>query len=246
MKLILSLFMLAGAVSLQAATYTTNFSGVTSDVAGYQGWTINDPQPSLSFGVTWNGSTAAALGGDFASPDVPVVGLNHTYGEALGTTTASFAFALVDSVDFAGRDTFGFSFKDGATNLFSVVFVPNDPTQVDPEGTTATWSMFYVTGAGTFPLSIAIEESTTQNFSLAFTPNGSSTNFSLNLSGLVRTGTFAVPSSTIASDFALEYTADQAGDNYIMVDNLSVVPEPSSFLLLGLAGLGFVSRRKRA
>ena len=37
-----------------------------------------------------------------------------------------------------------------------------------------------------------------------------------------------------------------AGGNSITVDNVSLVPEPSSALLLGLAGLGFISRRRRA
>jgi hypothetical protein len=36
------------------------------------------------------------------------------------------------------------------------------------------------------------------------------------------------------------------GSNMLLIDDLSLVPEPSSALLLGLAGFAFMTRRKRA
>lgn len=251
MKRVLFPLLLLSVASVQAATYISNFNtSPGNNIAGWDGWTINDPEndssSSMAFGVTWNASRAVALGGEFATPSISLVQLAHAYDEVFGNTSASFSFTIADAVLYEGRDTFGFSFKDGSTNLFSVIFVPTVPDETAPAETLAFWNLYSVSSGGTIPLNIQIEEGVGYNLSLAFSGNGSSTDFDLDVGGLQRSGTIAVDPSTIASSFALEWQADYASDNYIVMDNLAIVPEPSSTLLLGLSGLGFVLRRKRA
>jgi hypothetical protein len=257
-----SCILLLLSASLHGAIYSSSFTGLGSnDVAGFEGWTINDPEPTLSFGTTFGPvNEAAGLGGYNVSPNEATVGLSHGYGETFGYTVASFTFAITDSTNlFPGRDKFSFSFSDGATNLFSVLFTPTVPGETNPDGDlNAAWTLSYSTGAGaSVPLNISVAESGAYVMSFSFSPNGGSTDFSLGvgalggdpLDTLVRTGTLTgLNPLTASSDFALGFipSAGSGGDNYIAIDDISVVPEPSSALLLGVVGLGLVSRRRRA
>lgn len=248
------------AASAHATIYQTDFNNVLTfpgpDVAGSDGWVINDATPNLSFLPLWNGSQAAALGGFFDAPAVSPVALTHSYGEAFGHTQMSFLFTINDSsASFPNRDAFGISLANGANNLFTVFFTPAaqvaDPT-LPPD---AVWNLTYATGNDA-PTSLTqgVLEGGTYSFSLIFTPNGASTDFNLTVVGANsenRTGTVAVAPATVATDFGLNWIPNiaGAGDNFFIIDNLAVVPEASTsaaVVLVGLAGLGVLARRKRA
>lgn len=241
-----------------AASYSTGFTSATGpEIDGYDGWVDSETtNQNLSFLVNWNGSNAAAYGGLFDVPISSTVGLTHAYGDALGITSAAFDFTIVDSNNtFPNRDVFSFSFKSGASNLFSIIFTPVVPNPANPAGDpNAQWNLSYQAGAGpAVSLTQGVLEGGTYSLNLLLSPNGGSTDYNLTVSGGTaenRTGTIAVNPGSVATDFGVFWTpsagAANAGSNYFLMDNFAVVPEPSS-ALLGLLGASFAfARRRRA
>lgn len=244
-----------------AAMYSTDFESFAGpEIAGTDGWTISDSTFELSFNADVAGSNGLGLGGFKSSPANDSVSLSHSYVESVGRITATFNFGIVDSTDlFPDRDSFGFSLNDGSGSLFKVFFKP-DAQVPDPESVTdASWTAFYsVNGIGENPLALQIFEDGAYSLSIelsgAFTPGATTTELKLTLNDGIadfdRFRTLALnpldPTTDFSVDFDTTNGAALAGDNFIGVDNLTVVPEPSSALLLTLAGLGLVSRRRRA
>ena len=108
--------------------------------------------------------------------------------------------------------------------------------------------------ASTISLTQAVLEGGAYGFDLSFSPNGSEIDFNLTTtSGLNtqnRSGTIAIDPITRITDMGLVWNLydndpTSAGTNYIVIDNLVAVPEPSSALLACLAGLAMVARRRR-
>jgi hypothetical protein len=253
---LIPIFALLGvAANLNAASYSTNFNSYSGpEIAGTDGWGINDATVGLSFLVNWNGSKAAALGGLVDSPSASTVGLNHAYTDTFGNTSVAFNFTIVDSSDtYPDRDTFAVSLYNGSGNLFKILFTPNSQTGTPDSDPNAQWNLSYVAGAGpTVSLTQGVLEGGTYSLSLLLSPNGSSTNFNLTVSGGTtanRTGTIAVNPSSATTNFGVLWTPtsgpSNAGSNYFLFDNLAVVPEVSSSLLFCFTGLGLVARRKR-
>lgn len=265
---------IALASSLHGANYSTDFENPPfpdppGNVAGSDGWTINDINDAsspLAFILDWNNgvtpqSHAAGLGGFYNSPSEDTVLLTHASGLNIGGTAVSFLFSIIDSTnDFADRDTFGLSLTNGSDNLFSLFFTPATQT-ANPDGDTdAQWDLSYSTGLSgpiAFVPGEGVVESGTYSLSLTFTPNGASTDFSLTIASQVnsetRTGTIPVDPLTVAANFNLLWApiggAESSGDNFLIVDDLAVVPEPASvaaWMLLSLAGFSLVARRRRA
>lgn len=259
--------------SAHAASYSTNFSfyenGTTpypasGNVAGNDGWTINgssiDETSGVSFIVaTWISGKAIGVGGLSAPPATPTVGLMHDAGVLFGSSSVSFEFAMVDTGnDNPFRDTFGISLTNASNtgNLFSILFVPVDDSPADPDADdNGRWNLFYQVGATTpQPTGLSIFEGTNPySFDLGFTANGANTNFVLGIGSELNSLQtepieVAVNPNTSTGKFGVTWTPSDypnAGEGYLLVDNLSVVPEPSSAVLLGLAGFGLLSRRKR-
>ena len=186
--------------------------------------------------------------------------LTHSYGEAVGHTQMSFLFTITDStLDLVpptpNRDVFSISLSNGANNLFTVFFTPAAQVANPTLPPDAVWNLAYATGNDA-PTSLTqgVLEGGSYSFNLIFSPNGATTDFSLTVVGSnteIRTGNVAVAPGTVATDFGLNWTPNiaGAGDNFFILDNLAVVPEASTsaaVVLLGLAGLGAMARRKRA
>lgn len=280
MKPSLSLsFMLVSAALIggaQAAVYFNNFNGfgaAGSDVHGQFGWYVSDTTDQYSQVVTGNfnytSPTANSKGlnlGDASAvvtpPTVAKVTMGHSFNEPAAHASASFNFVLVDSIsdvsagDFRSRDSFGFSFSNGSTNLLSVILAPSSQS-TDPDNDEGNWDLFYSVGNGPRVSLAIIDIAELSQYGLSFglTPNSNPllSNFYLTLSNgagsLSRNvNGLAIDQATNVSDFGIFWEREGAthGSSSIVVDTLNVIPEPSSMLLVGLAGLGFVSRRKRA
>lgn len=260
---------LSGLIPASVSAFTTSFPVGTFNsygmqVAGVDGWTINDPGLTngvggpLSFVTTGiNGTPCASLGG---WNDIPValpptdVFLSHAAPGELQYAQFSTQFAIAASNSFyPGRDGFGFSFRDsGDNNLLTISLVPVASVNND------AYQVRYTVGAN--PTVNALDGNNDPMYiyhnglyslSFGFTPNGANPTFSATVTGTnaqTFTGTATGLGSSSISRFGAEWNAlpGQEGNNFMSFDNVSLIPEPSSSLLICLAGLGFVTRRKRA
>lgn len=203
------------------------------------------------------------------APTGPNVTMSYPSGGTVGATSLMFDFVIVDSLtgSFPNRDRFSISFSNGLTNVFAVYFVPRDTDLVTPgyqnsatpgSGTPAQWDLHYQIGnSATVPLNLGVLELSQYRFDLQFQPNAnpSLSNFDLSITSAIpnslsddRVDLSLDPNTTFSHLNVgwLKMDGNPYGSNSIVIDNINLVPEPSSALLLGLAGLGFVTRRKRA
>jgi hypothetical protein len=241
------------------ATFPSGTFTVGAEVAGTDGWTINDAGQGgagfLSFVTTLNGDTAGAVGGLYNAPAAAAptdVYLSHAAPSALQYTTFSVDFAIVGSSGVPGRDGFGFSMRDAVDgNLLTISFAPvanvtNDAFQVKYTVGNTTFNAqdgngdpLIIFQGGEYNLSLAFAATTDPTFSATITGGVNSASFTGVATGL--------GAAQIASVGAVENTlTGQEGDNYLVFDNLSIIPEASSSLLLGFGALGFLTRRRRA
>ena len=263
MKLKAFLFLAVAGLCANAhsAVYSTSFSNLNNgdNVAGQDGWVINDdPNLSTVGPLITNDPTnygGIGYGGPGYEPATATVDLSHAYGEPIVNaenvgTRASFNFIMSTSFDGSPaplQDTFGISLTSGAANVFSVRFTPSiDSTPTSPNYLGPAWAISYTVGSGT-PLSYqsagVIPDSAT-SFNLSFTPG----HFNLAIGNLSLGGLTTLPSSTIIDSFHLLWTPTtlgSSGPNALMISNLTLVPEPSTSLLLCLTGLGLAARRRR-
>lgn len=254
----------ASASAFLTATFPSGTYGPAgTQIAGKDGWTLtgdNLYNPLDDNGSTYSnyldGSLSATIGGYYVTPASPgdldaTVSLNHTAVVGLQYLHFYADFAIQSSnEDSPGRDGFGFSFKDASNNnLFTISLVPvasalNDAFQVrytlggDPQQNAkyGTEDMFIYHNGNYF-------------VDLKFTENGDNPTFSATIIGSntkTFTGTATGMGSAQVETFGAEWNVIDGGSNGLIFDDLNVIPEPSSSLLLCLAGLGLISRRRRA
>lgn len=265
-----SFAVLALAANAHAAAYSTDFNGFSlgAAVAGQDGWAINAPNINdLSF-VSLMGTNAASLGlrAPGFVPATATVGLTHAYGDPFVNagntgTSVNFDFLISDSTNtYTNRDIFGVALTGaGDGNLFTVVFTPAAQSGTPESPPDMQWNLSYAVGPytpgdPTISLTTGVLEGSIYQFDLSFTPqNLTTTDFKLvvssGASSHTRTGGFTIAPNTVIENFGLTWTPSvdgDAGSNFITIDTLEVVPEPSAAALLGLAGLGLAFRRRRA
>jgi hypothetical protein len=252
-----SLFLLAPLGQLSAAVYS--FDGLTPDapLTTAPGITLSEANPAiapLAYVGVLNGSTAGALGGEFA--DATADSATVTLGSSIINTNALVSFDLLikDSTNsFPSRDAFSFTLNDGSgADLVQLRFLPVAQSLNPEGGVNAEWELAYIFAGGPLTYaSMTITELALYSFSIGF--NGSSV--SLTAGNTVSSNTF---SGTIAGfdgatdgfgnvEFSWSKTSPGAdyGDNTMFFDNVSVVvPEPSAILLSGLASLVMLKRRR--
>jgi hypothetical protein len=258
--------------SASAAAYFTDFTGYAlGELNGQNGWSTNSPSPQvgsvLGLGVAPWGSRSGSIG--FTSP-VSTSPLYVSHGAAapiVGPTNASFSslFQVIDSDSGQGdpvfpgngasvRDTFGFRLENSSgANLFSFILTPfsQSPTpELNTAFNTFSWSSDSVSG-GTPTLvlpGVAAQEGFAYTFNVAFSDaGGGNVGFTADVNGSSFNGTLNGLSAETIGKFGAFWNVSNitdAGSNFMVFDNVSLVPEPSS-ALLGILGASCVFLRRR-
>jgi hypothetical protein len=268
------LLMLTGMGSLvgvaSGASYSTDFNtgyALAANLAGQNGWVINDPTPYASaiagLGGVW-GSRTATLG--YVSPVIQnTVYVSHPTSVPLvgnGYTTFSAMFQVVDSDSGYGagaeaRDVFGFRLQDGSgNNVFSFYLTPYDQDPI-PENDTAYNTYSWSTGAGPqtnvlVPPAYVPARSAQENFAytvtISFATSGADVAFTGNVNGDTFSGLLPGLAGVSVQKVGAFWTPTNGpaspGSNQLLFDNISMVPEASS-ALLGLLGASLALVRRR-
>jgi hypothetical protein len=250
----------AGDVS--GASYSTDFSGYALDaeLAGQDGWTINDSTPDasmvLGLGTVW-GSRTASLG--FVAPlEASSVYVSHPVSAPLtGNASATFSvmFQVVDSDSSynenpgdgaEARDTFGFRLEDGSkNNLFSLFLTPFDQ-DAKPEDDTAFHTYSWSTGNGPktdvlippdFSPRRTAQENFAYTFSISFATSGADLAFTGNINGDKFSGTLTGLGGTSIERLGAFWNPlngpDAPGTNQLLFDNVSLVSVPATTPVAG-------------
>ncbi len=257
------------ATSSHAATYSSDFENPPyppsgSDFNGVDGWFTINALSGVAFIATTTStnpniadSNAGAIGGVFNVPATTGTAfVKQNYAVPIGFVSYSLDISLIDSDrDFPIRDNFGITLSSGSDNLFTLHFTPQDPFPADPVAeTNALWDLSYSVGVGpTIDLNLAVFERGFNSLLFEFSPNANGTQTNLFFMAgsdnvVTRDVVLNLDPAATTSDFGFSWTptnSAEPGNNYLTFDNINIVPEPSSALLLGLAGLAFVGRRKR-
>ena len=247
---------------LQAPTSSVNDSG--SEI-GQTDEVVNQNPPG-----TTSTDYYAANGGLLQGNYIPGQGTVQLFHAANVQGAASFtvnsdAFLTSSQVTgaFTAADTFGYSFLNASgVSLFGVNFVPlTTPTALAPNG--ATDSIFYTVNGvrstvqsgvlalnGYFHISVAVVGGATPTLSFTVTESGAAV---ATVTGVALTAADATTVANVGTTWTLSnQTADAnggyegAGSNTLYFKNLAVVvPEPSTYAMLGLGALGLALRFRR-
>ncbi len=239
-------------------------NGATSILKHVSGW---------SLGTAQEGNNSVLLGGYGLQSDIvpgtaaPSLYRSFSAFEAGETPVFVADFGIIPSTgSYPNKDRFGFSLLDATGTVSLAQFLFNPAASAFGPGSLAVQ---WINGASTndiadiaygalYRLSVELTDDTfnVSMASIIAETNGLGviTNYATTNGVALVTGG-AIANSLNASDFQtvsmdwqlLSEDPDEPGDNYMLVNNVSVVPEPSSYALLALAALGMAywARRRR-
>ena len=240
------------------AAYITGFEAPaynhSTDLAGQQSWSINDPTTTISYFSFWNGSWAGYLGGFYNAPTVAGVNLSQTYSAPVVGTVFDVDFRIVgSSASFPNRDSFGWTFKTGSGDLVRFAF---EPTTVNLDRLEIVWYDNLNVRHTILPTSQDLFLDGDYHLKVSFNASGADSAFTAILSGtnsVSWSGTLPGTVGATLASFGADYDVygavppSSAGDNFMVFDGVSLqsVPEPAGAVLALSACLALVSRRRR-
>lgn len=253
-----------------AAVYYADFSTGTNfddPGAGVDGWVQSEPDNSPTSPKTWiapvtaNSYVGLAIGAYYDTPagtslTSTKTGLSIALVDPFNDTAqVSLAFGINDvSFDpllpgfpYPERNSFSFSVLDtSSVSIASIVFVPASQTVPGTPGVDNAWNVF-VNGSNVYSVFAGGGYTLTVDFLDANQFTVTTTNIANNSSLTSAAINKALGSgSTIGGlQLGLEQSPETAwGDATMGIANVAVVPEPSSALLVGVAALGLLRRRR--
>jgi hypothetical protein len=250
---------LAGAA--QAAIIVDDFesySNVFDDMNGINGsgWTVSNGTPAngpdgpvvILDSYTWDASAQSATVGGVAQTALGVTSLSHSASVPLVDniggyqTFFSVETAYTESLGADPRNPFQIALTASSGNLLTIDLTPGDPGEY-----IVTWDSAFVAGGPA--LMGTVSANTPTQFQLETWWNGSAVAYEFtNAGNPVSSGVFDAGAGQFDTITAFSTSWDStggAGGNSITIDNVTLVPEPSS-TLLGLLGatLAFTRRRR--
>ncbi len=218
------------------------------------GWTVTNGNPAnvldgpvvIVDAYTWDASTQSATVGGVEQTAVGVTTLSHTLSVPLQSVSgwaSSFSFetAYTES-DNGFRNPFSVVFGTdfGGGNLLTIDFTPGAAGEYD-----VSWSSGFAAGGAIGPLTANIST----QFQLDTYWNGSNVAYDFTNAGTpVSSGTFVSLNATdLVDSFSVNWDSSVGGgvgNNSITIDNVIMVPEPTS-AMLGLLGASCVFLRRR-
>jgi hypothetical protein len=256
--------------SLQASTLVENFESYVSPLGstmnGLGGWTVSNgvtSDPGAPFGAVASLEPAFLLPAFGGTQSATVGGWAQT---SLGLTSMSYnglSVPIVNSFNPAVGSSFSIDVQMGAANLstnpFSIVLNANsgnlltiDFVQSSGSVFDLSWSSGLDAVAGPTPFATLLSGIATTFRLDLFASGPSDVGFTFangtgpgayNVSGLL---TGAAQTDTI-NGLSINWDSQtSAGDSFMSVDNISVIPEPSSALLCMLGASFAFLRRRRA
>jgi MYXO-CTERM domain-containing protein len=251
------------------AAYVTNFDSfvpqntLPSSVANFtdsststqDGWVIDDTSTGdLSYLHTVAGlGSVVGLGGLYSSPLATSVNLTRAVSVPAGGASFNIDFALTNSgppTYFTNDDIFGFTLSDSSGPLLTIDLRPTIVESVRK----VFIGELGAAGVGLTPNGITPSDHGAPIFyglALSFTANGANLDYtgSIASGGVFFSGSLAGKASTTISKIGVDFdvtaaAAADAGSNSLLIDNLSLVPEPS-VTLTGLLALGALAGRRR-
>ena len=249
-------FALVGAA--QAAIIVDDFesySNLYDDMNGINGsgWTVSNGSPAngpdgpvvILDAYTWDASAQSATVGGVEQTSLGVTSLSHAASVPLVDNIGGYQTifkvetAYTESLGLDPRNPFQIVLNASSGNLLTIDLTPGAAGEYD-----VSWSSAFA-GGGVIG---ALTANTSTQFQLETWWNGTAVAYEFSNAGSpVSSGVFAGAGQFDTIDsFAVNWdSTGGAGGNSITIDNVALVPEPSS-ALLGLLGatLAFTRRRR--
>lgn len=261
-----SIFGLAATLALVGGSHASvivdnfeSYSPLLGDMNGQGGWTVTNGNPSFGpdgpvvivDSFTWDASTQSATVGGVEQTAVGLTSLYHSasipfVSQTPTPTSLKFETAYLESNN-GFRNNFQFVLSASSGNLLTIDLTPGAAGQYD-----VTWSSSFAAGGAIGPLATSVIPTpiNSTQFQLDMWADGLNVayNFS-NAGNSISSGTLTGGASQadLITGFAVNWysnTGGGVGNGIVTIDNVSVVPEPTSGML-GLLGASCAFLRRR-
>ncbi len=252
-----------GSASAAVTFSSPPYGGDLSPIDGVDGWTQSEanvaPDAPMFYVSNQGGNNYGYLSGYYAIPDSPPFSVSRDFAlpsTTLEDSTLSFNAAVVDSVQtdygdgfyFPDRNNFGMTVSVGAVDLLTLTLTPESQGGAQDS---SNWAVEYLfNGGSTIASGYAAQPNSLVTYNIDFTATGLDVEFDAGGVTTTFSGTPTGYDPNSTSDIKVSFFWDQGpgadfGDNGLLIDDIALVPEPTSscLVLLGIAGI--MLRRRR-